>query len=489
MDHSQEHPLRVLFLTAEYDPFAKVGGLGDYSGSLPKSIKELGTTTHPPVDIRVAIPYHGQFHPRLPSYRKTSEITVQANQKSAHGSVYELLHNEIPIYLIRRSGRSAGYRTIYNRTSLDDARKFVFFSLAISDMINKIGWMPDVIHANDWHTALALFHLADLRNKSQEFKSIRLLQVIHNMPFLGEGAQSVMQKFGIQQAKSDLIPEWAKYLPLPMGLISADCIATVSPSYAQELTTEEFGSGLEKFFLANMEKTTGILNGIDTSIWDPENDPIIASRFSAAKLGDRQANKATILKDLGLKSTGRTPLLIFISRLTPQKGMDIILKSLPKMLDKDWNAVILGCGDEYLESSLKSFESAHSDRFRAILEFNNPLAHKLYAAGDILLMPSRYEPCGLSQMIAMRYGCIPVASAVGGLKDSIIPSHLPQGTGYLCNCLDEKSFIKELGNALRDYQNKKKWSQMQQTAMRKDFSWTRSAGQYIDLYYQLSKLD
>jgi starch synthase len=307
------------------------------------------------------------------------------------------------------------------------------------------------------------------------------------MPYLGEGSRGVMKKFGIRPVKSDLIPEWAKFLPLPMGLVSADWIATVSPSYAEELTTKEFSSGLAEFFLANRDKTTGILNGIDTTIWDPEFDPLIPSQFSAANLENRQANKEAVLNDLGLRIDGRKPLLVFISRLTPQKGVDIILKSLPKLLDLDWNAVILGCGDKDLETGLSSFEAAHPDRFRAVLEFNNAMAHKLYAAGDILLMPSRYEPCGLSQMIAMRYGCIPVASAVGGLKDSILPADQSNGTGYLFEGSDENSLIPCLRKALLDYQNEKKWSQMQQRAMDKDFSWTRSAGQYIDLYSQLSR--
>jgi starch synthase len=487
MDHSQNHPLRVLFLTAEFDPYAKVGGLGDYSGSLPRSIKVLGAAQNRPVDIRVAIPYHGQFHPQLPQYKKSADITVDIGNEEAHGSAYEFIHEKVPLYLIRRSGKAAGYRAIYNRTQLDDARKFVFYSLAIADLVKKLGWMPDVVHANDWHTALSLHYFAGLRKKNQLFRSIKLLQVIHNMPYLGEGSRGVMKKFGIRPVKSDLIPEWAKFLPLPMGLVSADWIATVSPSYAEELTTKEFSSGLAEFFLANRDKTTGILNGIDTTIWDPEFDPLIPSQFSAANLENRQANKEAVLNDLGLRIDGRKPLLVFISRLTPQKGVDIILKSLPKLLDLDWNAVILGCGDKDLETGLSSFEAAHPDRFRAVLEFNNAMAHKLYAAGDILLMPSRYEPCGLSQMIAMRYGCIPVASAVGGLKDSILPADQSNGTGYLFEGSDENSLIPCLRKALLDYQNEKKWSQMQQRAMDKDFSWTRSAGQYIDLYSQLSR--
>lgn len=485
MEHAQHHPLRVLFLTAEYDPFAKVGGLGDYSGSLPKSIKGLGAARHHPVDIRVAIPFHGQFQALLPQFHKSAEITIDTGKAKAHGSVYEFLHEDVPLYLVQRSGKASGYHAIYNRTQLDDARKFVFFSLAVADLVEKIGWMPDVIHANDWHTALALHHFAGQRKKNKSFRSIKLLQVIHNMPYLGEGTQEVMVKYGIRPVKTDLIPEWGKYLPLPMGLVSADWIATVSPSYADELTTEEFSSGLADFFLANLKKTTGILNGIDTSVWDPENDPLIISQFSTVEMGGRQANKESVLKELGLKNANRKPLLIFISRLTSQKGVDILLNSLPKLLDQDWNAVVLGSGQEDLEAGLKKFESTHPDRFRAILEFNNTMAHKLYAAGDLLLMPSRYEPSGLSQMIAMRYGCIPVASAVGGLKDSIIPADQPQGTGYLFKGSDENSLILCLRKALLDYQNDKKWSLMQQRAMGEDFSWTRSAGQYIDLYYHL----
>jgi len=459
--------------------------LADYSGSLPEAIQRLGETEGRPVDIRVAIPYHGNFHPSLPFYEKSADISIATAKGKAHGSAYEIRHKNIPLYLISRSGKAAGYRSIYNKTQLDDARKFVFYSLSIADLVKKIDWLPDLIHANDWHTALTLHHFSGLGKKIQGFRSVKLLQVIHNMPYLGEGAQATMNKYGIQPVKSNSIPEWAKFLPLPMGLVSSDWIAAVSPSYAEELTTKEFSSGLEEFFLAKREMTSGILNGIDTSIWDPKNDPFIPHSFSHTDFQGKQANKESVLKELGFENNVQKPLLIFISRLTPQKGVDIILKSLPKILDMDWNAIILGCGDKDLESSLKVFESEHRDRFRAILEFNSLMAHKLYAAGDILLMPSRYEPCGLSQMIAMRYGCIPVASAVGGLIDSIIPAHLPQGTGYLFERANEISLSQEIEKALHDYLIEMKWSQMQQRAMNTDFSWTRSAGQYIDLYHKL----
>ncbi len=481
-----DRPLRVLFLTAEFDPYAKVGGLGDYSGSLPAAIRRMSVSEQRPVDIRVAVPYHGLFNTELPHYHKAADLKVNSSRSVASGSAFEFLHQGVPVYLVRRSGRSSGYNAIYNTAPLLDARKYIFYSLAVSDLVKQIDWQPDVIHANDWHTSLSLYRFNTLRQSDSYYRKTKLLQVIHNMPYLGEGTQIVLDQFDIQPVESDFIPEWAEYLPLPMGLVSADWISCVSPSYADELTTHEFGDGLAEYFEHNRQRTSGILNGIDTAVWNPENDPIIFCRYSSPEIESRLENKLAVLGELGLDRNPDKPLLIFISRLTPQKGVDILLESLPKMLDREWNAVFLGCGMDDLESGLRAFESAHPDRFRALIEFNNMTAHKLYAAGDILLMPSRYEPCGLSQMIAMRYGCVPVARAVGGLIDSIVPQDQPGCTGYLFDMANSESLISCLKTALKDFKDHNKWLEMQLRGMNKDFSWKRSAGQYIDLYYRLS---
>lgn len=483
MAQPKNKPLKILFLTAEYDPFAKVGGLGDYSGSLPKAIKGLAGGSQDEIDIRVAIPYHGLFNAELPGYRKIADLSVRTAESTAHGQAFQFTHHlDMPVYLIKRSGNARGYGAIYNADPLDDARKYVFFSLAIADLIRSLGWMPDVVHANDWHTALTIYHLACLRRKDLGFSPVSLLQVIHNLPYLGEGTQAVMEEFGIQALQSRSLPKWAEYLPLTMGLASADWITTVSPSYAEEITTEEFADGLADFFIQNQDITSGILNGIDTSIWNPEIDPVITSRFSFENLEDRYENKLVLTKDLGFESSTHTPLIVFVSRLTPQKGISLILSSLPELLDLNWNAVFLGTGMLEYESALTALEMAHPGRFRAVLRFDNLMAHRLYASGDILLMPSLYEPCGLSQMIGMRYGCIPLARGVGGLKDSIISVPAPESTGYLFQGDEPSAFTDCFKKALQDFKDRPEWEARQRRAMQTDFTWDRSARRYVDLY-------
>ncbi|HUV15004.1 MAG TPA: glycogen/starch synthase [Pelolinea sp.] len=485
----QTNPLRVLFLTAEYEPFAKVGGLGDYSGSLPKAIGKLVTSRERPVDIRVAVPLHGLFDRKSQNLKKVANIAVPKPHSFSRGSAFEFHHQDVPIYLINRAGNASGYSAIYNPSQIHDARKYVFFSLACADLVKKINWSPDIIHANDWHTALAIYQFSNLRKVDPFYKRSHTLQVIHNMPYLGQGSETILNKFGISPVLTDIMPVWARNLPLPMGLISADKISTVSPSYSDELKEEEFSDGLAGFFIQNSSKTTGILNGIDTDIWNPETDHELVSNFSSESIAKRRINKKSVLREFGLDDGIDKPLLVLISRLTHQKGIDILLQGLPRILDQEWNAIFLGTGQVEYEAAFRTFETLNPDRFKIILQFNNSLAHRLYSAGDILLMPSLYEPCGLSQMIAMRYGCIPVARSVGGLKDSIISDSGPNKTGYLFSDADEVTFTECLRNALLDFTNRKNWESIQKRAMKQDFSWNTSAKKYIELYEEIISSD
>ena len=482
MPSEMHSPFRVLFITAEAEPFVKIGGLGDYAGSLPKAISELKSSESSNVDIRVVLPFHGGIEATVPPLTKIASIKVQTNSGYAKGIVYQFTHQGITYYLIKRSGNPSGYKNVYNPTQNEDARKYIFLSLACLEFIKVIDWAPDIIHANDWHTAISVYELAEKRRADKFYRSVRSLLTIHNLPFLGEGSQPTLREFQLKPLKSNLFPSWAKFLPLPMGLEKADEIVAVSPTYAEELKQEEFGDGLVDFFIKNTHKTTGILNGIDTSIWDPFTDECLSQNFSINQLENRNINKINILEEFGLKKYINKPLLILISRLTHQKGIDILLQGLPNLLNDEWTAIFLGSGQHEFEKALNDLESQIPDRFKVILEFNDPLAHRLYASGDILLMPSLYEPCGLSQLIAMRYGCIPVARAVGGLKDSINADSADSRTGYLFEKADGLTFANCLRKALSDYKNKKKWGSIQKRAMGVDFSWKKSAGQYLDLY-------
>lgn len=481
--------LRILMLTAEAYPLVKVGGLGDYAGSLPKAINFQLDSSPSEIDLRVVLPFHKGISLPDSGIRKCCDVSVPRKDGAARGSVYETQFEGVRYYLVKRKGNSSGYDAVYNPDPKDDARKFIFFSLASLFLLREIGWQPHIIHANDWHTAAAVKHLEALKECDEFFSRMKSVLVVHNLPFLGEGSQSEIKAYGIRPAQSRLLPDWALSLPFPMGLEAVDQIVAVSPSYASELMDEEFSDGLAPFFKANKGKMAGILNGIDTETWDPAADPLIAENFSADKINGRSLNKNNILSQLGFNKSSDQPLLVLISRLTYQKGMDIILQGLPKLIDMPWTAIILGRGQAEYENSFKELEEAHPQRIRFFQEYNDQLAHQLYAAGDIFLMPSLYEPCGLSQMIAMRYGCVPVARAVGGLKDSILSDDPRRKDGYLFTGADASSFSGTLAHALNDFEDKVKWGAIQSRGMKKDFSWQSSAQKYLELYFHLSDVN
>jgi len=471
-------------LSAEAFPFIKIGGLGDYAGSLPLAIKNKINPSRFDIDIRIALPFHNEIDLANDKLRKCCNVAVPRKDGVAKGSVYETTHASIQYYFVKRKGNPSGYKSVYNTNPSDDARKYIFFSLASLQFLKEIGWQPHIIHANDWHTAAAVKQLKVLGQSDDFYTHIKSLLVVHNLPFLGEGSQSEIKAYEISKAQSRLLPDWAVTLPFPMGLEAADQIVAVSPSYANELLEEEFSDGLAPFFIAHQHKITGILNGIDTKSWNPSTDPLINNNYSVGQLDKRSANKIHLLKQLGFQSIDH-PLLVLISRLTYQKGMDIILKSLPEMIGQHWTAIILGQGQVEYENAFRKLEQAFPDRLKYFSEYNNQLAHELYAAGDILLMPSLYEPCGLSQMIAMRYGCVPVARAVGGLKDSIISDDAHKKDGYLFSQPEPGAFIDCLSQAINDFNNKDKWTPIQSRGMQKDFSWRLSAQKYLDLYVRL----
>ena len=489
MTSAKTPKIRVLMLTAEAHPLVKVGGLGDYAGSLPKAFNFVIDSSLSEIDLRVIMPFHNEISLPEAGIRKCCDVSVPRKGGAAHGCVYETQHENVRYYLVKRKGKPSGYDAVYNPDPKDDARKFIFFSLASLFFLREIGWQPHIIHANDWHTAAAVKQLEALKEEDEFFNQMKSVQVVHNLPFLGEGSQSELKAYGIRPAQSRLLPDWAISLPFPMGLEAADQIVAVSPSYADELMDEEFSDGLAPFFKANKNKVTGILNGIDIEIWDPASDPKINKNFSAENMDGRYLNKIYILDKAKFNTSGNHPLLILISRLTFQKGMDIVLQGLPLVLDKPWNAIILGRGQAEYETGFSELEEAYPDRIKFFPEYNDQLAHQLYAAGDIFLMPSLYEPCGLSQMIAMRYGCVPIARAVGGLKDSIQSNDPHHKDGYLFKEADAFSFSGAITEALKDYENKMMWGAIQARGMRKDFSWQSSAKKYLGLYSLLSGIN
>ena len=361
-----------------------------------------------------------------------------------------------------------------------DREKFMFFSMAALEMTRHLNWRPDIIHANDWHTALALYALRSGRADAALARA-RTMLTIHNLAYMGGDGTDVLTAYGLTPLNETSLPAWARTQPLPLGLWAADAIVPVSPTYASEILTPEFGCGLEAYLGNRSENITGILNGLDTAAWDPETDKGIAAAFSARDLSARAANKAALQKQLGLEEAPSVPILAMIGRVEQQQGVDISLEALRQLGDRPWQFVLLGSGDPALEYRLSQMQAQYPDRMRVAIRFDAPLGRLIYAGADMFLMPSRYEPCGLAQMIAMRYGNVPVVRATGGLKDTVEEGR----TGFMFPEADPGSMGEALHRAFSAYADQERWTQYQYNGMMEDFSWSRSAQKYATLYHSL----
>jgi starch synthase len=467
--------IKVLFLASEADPFIKIGGLGDVAGSLPGALRALGD-----VDIRLVIPLHprmslGDAHLSL-SFSVTStrgDFTVEA---------WETHVGDLPVYALG-SDLITHADQIYHSDASLDGPKFGLFSLAALRLAEELKWKPDILHANDWHTALSIYALGLRRPTDRFFARTRSLLGVHNLPYLGVGANNALELFALPIAQVSALPWWAVDFPLPLGLLAADHIVAVSPTYSQEILTPQFGSGLDEFLLTRADTISGILNGIDTRAWDPESDPNLKANYTPTELLHRQINKRELQAEFNLDPAADAPLIAVVSRLDPQKGIDLIPPALRSIADLPWQAVILGTGFTEIEAAALALAAEFPGRISTTIRFDAALSHRIYAGADMLLIPSRYEPCGLTQMIAMRYGCIPIGNATGGLKDTIIDySEFGEGTGFLFNGADSDLLAAAIAKALRVYPVEKEWQAMQTRGMTTDFSWEKSARTYRRLY-------
>jgi starch synthase len=483
---NDQRPIKVLFTSAEAEPFYKVGGLGDYAGSLPIALKNFFSGLNLDLDIRVVLPLHEKKSIKQFNLEQSFSLVIQGKGQTNECKVFEKNIDGITHYFIRQVQPALASEAIYGEDQYLTAYKFALFSVTVLQMIKKLDWVPDIIHTNDWHTAL-INHLVRSKRTEPVQKPATIL-TIHNMPFMGYGSEPVLSEFGVVPCAEDAFPAWAQNLPLPMGIAAADQIVAVSPSYADELKTSYFAYGLENYFLAHPEKLTGIINGIDYDRWDPRTDTDITCQFSEENLNARIENKKALFDEIGFEFDLDSPLLVVISRLESQKGIDLILDALSETADLNWKAVILGSGHHGYEYAFRALERILPNKLHAMMEYNPLLAKKLYASGDMILMPSLYEPCGLSQMIAMRYGCIPIAHAVGGLKDSITTMPEINRTGFLFKPATKTSFIRCLKKSIKTFNDQKKWRRIQINAMQKDFSWRQSAASYAEIYKSLARL-
>lgn len=481
---NKSNRLNILFIASEADPFVKIGGLGDVAGSLPLAIHEL-SNAQTNYDIRLAIPLYGFIKQKYPDLKKLTDFKVNTGSLSINAAVFSIVHHGMTVYFISGDPINEN-EPVYGTNFNADAEKFIFFSLACLELPRVLKWKIDILHCNDWHTAIAIHQLEKLRLSRPGYSKIKSVLTLHNLPFMGSGSENALTRYGIEPAQDSSLPVWARTIPLPMGLASADRIVAVSPTYAQEILTPAYGCGLETFFINNQSRLSGILNGIDQSIWDPNTDTLIPQIFNLENLQKKTANKKALQKEMGLEIDPMIPLIVVISRMDPQKGVDLAFEALRRSIKLNWQSIILGSGDPILERAAQSLELEFLQRIRTKITFNSALSHRMYAGADVLLMPSRYEPCGLSQLIAMRYGTIPVARATGGLKDTIIDiNNNLMGNGFLFEEADSFQAAKALTSAVETFFMKKRWQKIMRNGMGSDFSWAESAKKYCSLYHDL----
>lgn len=465
--------MRVLFLSAEVEPMAKVGGLADVAGSLPVALREKGH------DAIVAMPAYRMVldDPRWSPVRTLSGVKIRVSDTlSLLADLYEFEHEGLTVWLVGGGSHfSSVARSEDVYTPGRDA--YLFFAQAVIELCKAKGWRPDLIHANDWHMGFAP---AMLREKT-DWEETASVFTIHNLAYQGQFGPDTVEASGLpwESFTWDRLETWGGVNFLKTGCAYADQVNTVSPTYAQEIQTEEFGCGLWGLMrhLAEDGRLTGILNGIDTRHHDPQTDPRLPYHFDATNLDGKARCKAAVTEELGVEAVAGRPLLAAISRLSSQKGFDILLPVIGQIIEAGASLVIQAVGDPDLATKFREAEAAWPGRFRFVEAYDPELAQRLYAGADVFLMPSHYEPCGLGQMFAMRYGTVPVVRKTGGLADTVTEGE----NGFVFGSREPADLLAAVVRALDAY-GTESWPGLVARAMAADHSWGRSAGEYVAVY-------
>lgn len=475
--------MRTLFVAAECAPFFKTGGLGDVAGALPKALEEKGT------EIKVVLPYFTKIADQYKEQIQdlfSYEVNVGWRKQycgvkylSLKGIDYYFLDN---LYYFDRPDLYGYY---------DDGERFAFFQLAVIELMEKINFIPDVMHLNDYHTAFIPFLLKEKYRWIQAFDSIHTVLTIHNIEFQGQYDQGVLgDLFGMGNERYEdgtiRFNDCVNFMKA--GILYADRVTTVSPSYAEEIKKAEFGAGLDVILRMESGKLSGIVNGIDYEMFDPAKDPALFENYDAKHLAKKIENKVQLQKHLGLPVNAEIPLIGIVSRLTYQKGFHLLLEEMENLMQFDVQLVVIGTGDPNFENQFRYFGEQYPEKTSINIAFDLSLAQKVYAGVDMFLMPSAFEPCGLSQMISMHYGTLPIVHEIGGLKDTVEPYNpiTNKGTGFGFDNFQPFYLMNVLKQAIELYQNNPEvWQDLMQQAMAKDFSWNESSQQYLALYQQL----
>lgn len=468
--------MKVLYAASEALPFMASGGLADVAGSLPQALRRRL------VGARVVMPLYGRIPQELrDTMTFITSITVPVAWRRQYCGIFEAKYGGVTYYLLDNEYYFKR-DTIYGH--YDDAERFAFFARAILEIIPHIDWKPDVIHCNDWQTALTPVYYQTMYAQAPGYENIKTVFTIHNIQYQGQYGMDILEDvFGIDPSNAYLL-EYQGDLNLMKGAIEcANMVTTVSPTYADEIMDPWFSHGLDPILRDRSFKLTGILNGIDVKLYDPETDPMLFANFNEKDLDGKAVNKAELQKAMGLEVRPDVPLIGMVSRLVSHKGLDLVRAVLDELLcTSDVQIAVLGSGESEYEEFFRYIQSKHPGKAAARIGFIPDMAHKIYAGCDLFLMPSKSEPCGLSQMVALRYGTIPIVRETGGLHDSVTDSGDGEGNGFTFRSYNAHDMLHAIRRGLLGYANKEGWQILVERALKCDNSWTKSANEYIRMY-------
>ena len=480
-----DKPLQILFVTPEAVPFAKTGGLADVAGALPKSLRALGC------EIKLIMPYYRMVKDSGLSLQYLGDpIEVPVGYEKLKAEIYQgFLNHDIPVYFVGREeffDRPHLYGTAKG-DYFDNAERFIFFSKAVFLFCQHLGFSPDILHHHEWQTGLVPAYLKSLYLNNPLFSRTAAVFTIHNIAYQGLFKK---EKFRLTDLPTEMYtPEgiefWERINFMKAGIVYADVINTVSEKYSEEIQTAEYGYGLEGILRKRRDRLYGIINGVDYGEWDPARDPHLVARYDLKDLSGKKECKKDLLKEFHLPSSlMKAPLLGMISRLTDQKGFDLLMEILDEFFSLDIGFVLLGTGEQKYHDLFNRVAQRYPQKAGIRIAYDDRLAHKIEAGADFFLMPSRYEPCGLNQIYSLKYGTIPIVRATGGLDDTITPYDraTKKGNGFKFIRYGAEDFLSAIKEAIRFYFQPEHWKQLLRNAMTADFSWERSAEAYLQLY-------
>ncbi len=485
--------LSILFVTSEVVPFVKTGGLADVSSALPLALTEIGH------DVRIVVPKYGtvsERRNRIHEIKRLKDIPIMVAGEETMATVKssQVVNSraKVQVYLVTNDKYLEPVKGIYQDPSTGkdyphNDERFIFFQKSVLETCVRLGWRPDVIHCNDWQTALIPAFLKELYAKDNFFAHTRVVFTIHNLAYQGVFDASTLEKAGLPEKALANVEMGGNVNFMKAGITYADAISTVSPTYAKEIMTSAHGAGLEGTIKKNKEKLHGILNGVDTEVWNPGTDKLIDTKYNPTSLEGKFENKTSLLGKFNMDADLDVPVIAMIGRMVEQKGYDLVLSALEDILKLGVQVIFMGEGEKKYQTALEKAARKHKNVGLAPA-YDEELAHLMMAGADMLLMPSQFEPCGLNQLYALAYGTVPVVHKTGGLSDSITDFNPKKGTGngFVFTQYTSQGLLEALGRALGLYRDEEKWEALQQSIMAEDHSWRASAEEYVEKLYRKS---